>query len=205
VPQGELVPAGKARDGLALEHALRAYTKLPSGGWVPSGWVAGPAEEAERAAAEAAVVACTARLEAARAAVAAAAAAGPPCVRGTLVLADLAGADYDEGAAARQPAAQRREATEINKSLLALKQCVRGLADGSGVAAAGGGGGGGGGPPARHQPFRDAKLTHLLKRHLLARECRAVLVANVGPAGRDVGKTVNTLQYAALMAGGAPR
>lgn len=69
-------------------------------------------------------------------------------VGGTLVLADLAGAEQGEGVnAASQTPAERKERKQINASLLALKECIRSLH---------------GGMP--HVPFRNSKLTMLMRR-----------------------------------------
>ena len=82
-------------------------------------------------------------------------AAGPPGLGGKLVVVDLAGAECGAdgsgtgsgiGEARKSSAAELREGREINKSLLALKECIRNL---------GAGGGGSGG----HKPFRSHVLT----------------------------------------------
>ena len=72
---------------------------------------------------------------------------GGASVGGVLLLADLAGSDYDHRAGAAQ-----KESAAINKSLLALKECLRSLAAApptKGGGAKGGGGGGGARPKFR--------------------------------------------------------
>jgi len=44
-------------------------------------------------------------------------------------------------------------------------------------------------------PFRDSKLTRLLK-DSLGGNCRTVMIANVSPCGSDYEDTQNTLKYA---------
>eukprot|EP01006_Ploeotia_vitrea_P015518 TRINITY_DN44762_c0_g1_i1.p1 TRINITY_DN44762_c0_g1~~TRINITY_DN44762_c0_g1_i1.p1 ORF type:complete len:450 (-),score=52.66 TRINITY_DN44762_c0_g1_i1:172-1521(-) len=89
-------------------------------------------------------------------------------VGGTLVLVDLAGADVDD-ATVKQTPQQRKEATEINKSLLALKECIRALDKNK---------------DTTHVPFRNSKLTHLLKRFLVPSSSISVMVANMSPSER---------------------
>ena len=121
---------------------------------------------------------------------------------GTLVLVDLAGAEYAtldarpvvaapgnaKGASVSTPvghrsAAELAEGREINSSLLSLKECLRALARGS-----------------IHVPYRNAKLTHLLRRYLQADPARAIMIATVAPTISQALPTANTLQYAALVA-----
>ncbi|GIQ81961.1 kinesin-like protein [Kipferlia bialata] len=105
------------------------------------------------------------------------------CIGGTLVLVDLAGAEYGATAGKQVSPKQRREGQEINKTLLALKECVRGMSSG-----------------AKHIPFRNSKLTMVLRQHLQAEHSRTIMVANISPSAQHLQKTVNTLQYAALVA-----
>jgi kinesin family protein 15 len=98
-----------------------------------------------------------------------------------LHLVDLAGSErqkHSEAAGARL-----REAAAINKSLSALGNVVKALVD----LAAG---------KERHVPYRDSKLTFLLKEALGGR-ARCTLLACVTPAERCAEETLSTLQFAA--------
>lgn len=99
---------------------------------------------------------------------------------GKLTLVDLAGSERgsDTANATRQA---RVEGADINKSLLALKECIRALhmnAEG-------------------HTPFRASKLTQLLKESLISEKSRTVMIACVSPASNCCEHTLNTLRYAA--------
>ncbi|CAD7702002.1 unnamed protein product [Ostreobium quekettii] len=73
----------------------------------------------------------------------------------------------------------RMEGAEINKSLLALKECIRALDS-----------------DARHVPFRGSKLTAVLRDSFIGKEARTVMIANVSPNSMSVEHTLNTLRYA---------
>lgn len=73
----------------------------------------------------------------------------------------------------------RLEGAEINKSLLALKECIRALDS-----------------DARHVPFRGSKLTAVLKDSFVGAEARTVMIANISPNSTSVEHTLNTLRYA---------
>jgi kinesin family protein 2/24 len=78
----------------------------------------------------------------------------------------------------------RIEGAEINKSLLALKECIRSL-----------------NPRCRgqHHPFRGSKLTQLLKDGFTGERAQTVVVATVSPGSNSCGHTLNTLRYAARL------
>ncbi|CAB3373100.1 Hypothetical predicted protein [Cloeon dipterum] len=93
-----------------------------------------------------------------------------------LSMIDLAGS---ERAAANNNNAQRlHEGANINKSLLALGNCIQSLAFGR-----------------NHVPYRDSKLTRLLK-GALGGNSYTVMIANVSPSNRAYEETCNTLRYA---------
>ena len=71
-----------------------------------------------------------------------------------------------------------REAGEINKSLLTLGRVITALVDRLG-----------------HVPYRDSKLTRLL-RDALGGKSKACVVATVSPAASAVDETISTLEYA---------
>jgi hypothetical protein len=75
------------------------------------------------------------------------------------------------------------EGREINRSLLSLKECMRALSRGG-----------------AHVPFRNSKLTLLLRRYLRADATSAVCLATVASDKEQIKATTNTLQYAALLA-----
>ncbi|GIQ80626.1 kinesin-like protein [Kipferlia bialata] len=111
-------------------------------------------------------------------------------VGGTLLLCDLAGAEYGATADRQLTPQQRKEGQEINKTLLALKECIRRRHSG-----------------ASHVPYRNSRLTQILREYLeILREyledkdAQTVMVSNVSPSAEYLKKTVNTLQYASLVA-----
>ncbi|KAJ3826053.1 kinesin-like protein [Lentinula raphanica] len=98
---------------------------------------------------------------------------------GTLSIIDLAGS---ERAAATTNMGQRMvEGANINKSLLALGNCINALCE------SGGG--------VRHVPYRNSKLTRLLK-FSLGGNCKTVMIVCVAPTSNHFDDTHNTLIYA---------
>lgn len=84
------------------------------------------------------------------------------------------------------------EGSEINKSLLALKECIRALDQDS-----------------RHTPFRQSKLTQVLKDSFIgyyfqvtlgltfvSRNSRTCMIATITPNMSNSEHTLNTLRYA---------
>ena len=71
----------------------------------------------------------------------------------------------------------------INKSLLALSNCINVLYDQALN------------KKTTHVPYRDSKLTRLLK-DSLGGNSRTVMIANVSPSSQHYEETVNTLKYA---------
>jgi kinesin family member 18/19 len=75
------------------------------------------------------------------------------------------------------------EGANINKSLLALGNCITALADGKIKG------------KKIYVPYRDSKLTRLLK-DSLGGNCRTIMIANVSPSVTSYEDTLNTLKYA---------
>ena len=73
----------------------------------------------------------------------------------------------------------RREGAEINKSLLALKECIRAMDRGSSFT-----------------PFRGSKLTQILKDGFVGRRSSCVMIACVSPSSACCEHTLNTARYA---------
>lgn len=95
---------------------------------------------------------------------------------GKLNLVDLAGSENIVKSGARDGRA--REAGEINKSLLTLGRVITALVDHSG-----------------HIPYRDSKLTRLLRDSLGGRT-KTCIIATVSPSSLSMDETLNTLDYA---------
>jgi len=72
----------------------------------------------------------------------------------------------------------RTDGAEINKSLLALKECIRALDQGG-----------------KHTPFRQSKLTMVLRDSFIG-NCKTVMIGNISPALSCCEHTLNTLRYA---------
>lgn len=97
----------------------------------------------------------------------------------TLSIIDLAGS---ERAAATSNMGQRMvEGANINKSLLALGNCINALCESGGA--------------IRHVPYRNSKLTRLLK-FSLGGNCKTVMVVCIAPTSQHFDDTHNTLVYA---------
>jgi hypothetical protein len=96
---------------------------------------------------------------------------------GSLNIVDLAGSERAADTAAHDKQT-RLEGAEINKSLLALKECIRGLDE-----------------RKRHIPFRGSKLTEVLRDSFVGNSS-TVMVATVSPTSDSVEHTLNTLRYA---------
>eukprot|EP00172_Hildenbrandia_rubra_P002504 Plantae.Rhodophyta-Hildenbrandia_rubra.ctg338.p1 GENE.Plantae.Rhodophyta-Hildenbrandia_rubra.ctg338~~Plantae.Rhodophyta-Hildenbrandia_rubra.ctg338.p1 ORF type:complete len:950 (+),score=190.28 Plantae.Rhodophyta-Hildenbrandia_rubra.ctg338:1142-3991(+) len=97
---------------------------------------------------------------------------------GRLCFIDLAGSERGSDTAANDRAT-RMEGAEINKSLLALKECIRAMDK-----------------KKDHTPFRGSKLTQVLKASFTGKNSRTVMIANVSPSSANVEHTLNTLRYA---------
>jgi hypothetical protein len=72
----------------------------------------------------------------------------------------------------------RMEGAEINKSLLALKECIRAL-----------------GRRDAHVPFRGSTLTKVLRDSFIGENSRVCMIAMISPGNSDVEHTLNTLRF----------
>lgn len=102
---------------------------------------------------------------------------GRECFFGRFTFIDLAGSERgaDTNTCDR---ITRYEGSQINKSLLALKECIRALDQNH-----------------PHIPFRGSKLTAVL-RDCFTGNSRTVMIGNVSPASGSCEHTLNTLRYA---------
>lgn len=95
---------------------------------------------------------------------------------GMMTFIDLAGSE--RGADTVDQNKQTRiDGAEINKSLLALKECIRALD-----------------LDKKHLPFRGSKLTQVLKDSFTGNS-RTTMIANISPAVSACEHTLNTLRY----------
>ncbi|KAF1741453.1 hypothetical protein MXB_1073, partial [Myxobolus squamalis] len=72
----------------------------------------------------------------------------------------------------------RLEGAEINKSLLALKECIRALCK-----------------KGPHLPFRASKLTQVLRDSFISQNSKTCMIANISPGQTCCENTLNTLRY----------
>ncbi|KAJ6749086.1 KINESIN-LIKE PROTEIN [Salix purpurea] len=95
---------------------------------------------------------------------------------GKLSLIDLAGSE--RALATDQRTLRSLEGANINRSLLALSSCINALVEGK-----------------KHIPYRNSKLTQLLK-DSLGGACNTAMIANISPSNLTFGETQNTLHWA---------
>lgn len=100
-----------------------------------------------------------------------------------LSLIDLAGSE--RAAATQNTGIRLIEGANINRSLLALGNCINALCSRAEK----------GGKAKGHIPYRDSKLTRLLK-DSLGGNCRTVMITNISPSYMCYEDTLNTLKYA---------
>ncbi|XP_032842920.1 kinesin-like protein KIF9 isoform X1 [Tyto alba] len=102
------------------------------------------------------------------------------CINSKINLIDLAGSE--RLSKTRSEGQVLKEATYINKSLSFLEQLIIALGD----------------PKRDHIPFRQSKLTHVLK-DSLGGNCNTVLVANICGEAVHVEETLSSLRFATRM------
>lgn len=113
-------------------------------------------------------------------------------IKGQFSFVDLAGSERgsETGNASRKT---RQEGADINKSLLALKECIRALHRETNIASTSqpssdtGDGG--------HIPFRGSKLTQILRDSFTGKLSKTVMVATISPGSGSCEHTLNTLRY----------
>ncbi|KAI5780021.1 P-loop containing nucleoside triphosphate hydrolase protein [Geopyxis carbonaria] len=96
----------------------------------------------------------------------------------TLSIIDLAGSE--RASVTKNRGERLLEGANINRSLLALGNCINALCDPS---------------KKNHVPYRDSKLTRLLK-FSLGGNCKTVMIVCVSPSSQHYDETHNTLKYA---------
>lgn len=97
---------------------------------------------------------------------------------GKLNFIDLAGSERGTDRGHHSDAKIRLEGAEINRSLLALKECIRALDK-----------------DKKHAPFRGSKLTMVLKDSFVGNS-KTCMIATISPNHSNSDHTLNTLRYA---------
>ena len=100
-------------------------------------------------------------------------------LQGKLSLIDLAGSE--RGTVTENRGIRLREGAKINTSLLALANCINALGDKT--------------KKGFFVPFRDSKLTRMLK-DSLGGNCKTVMITTISPASSQYEETINSLKYA---------
>ncbi|KAI7899305.1 P-loop containing nucleoside triphosphate hydrolase protein [Cokeromyces recurvatus] len=99
-------------------------------------------------------------------------------VYGKLNFIDLAGSERGTDRGSNSDTKTRMEGAEINRSLLALKECIRALDQ-----------------DKRHAPFRGSKLTMVLRDSFIGNS-KTCMIATISPNHSNSDHTLNTLRYA---------
>ena len=102
---------------------------------------------------------------------------------GKLSLVDLAGSERAQETQSNNRQ-RRAEGAEINKSLLALKECIRALDEKKNN-------------PNTHVPFRASKLTHVLRDSFVSRsdKSRIIMISCINPSYTSANHSLSTLRY----------
>ncbi|TID28811.1 hypothetical protein CANINC_002330 [Pichia inconspicua] len=98
--------------------------------------------------------------------------------KAVLSIIDLAGSE--RASATKNKGARLTEGANINKSLLALGNCINALCDSRKLT---------------HVPYRDSKLTRLLK-FSLGGNCKTLMIVCVSPSSKHYDETLNALKFA---------
>lgn len=99
-------------------------------------------------------------------------------IHGKISFIDLAGSERAQDTVDTNKQT-RFDGAEINKSLLALKECIRALDQNK-----------------NHTPFRGSKLTMVLRDSFVGGNCKTLMIANISPALVCAENSLNTLRYA---------
>lgn len=99
-------------------------------------------------------------------------------LHGKISFIDLAGSERAVDTMDVKNKQTKQDGAEINKSLLALKECIRALDQ-----------------EQKHTPFRGSKLTLVLKDSFVG-NCKTLMIANISPGENSADHTLNTLRYA---------
>ena len=104
---------------------------------------------------------------------------------GKLSLVDLAGSERAQETQSNNRL-RRAEGAEINKSLLALKECIRALQARKSS-----------GNSEIHVPFRASKLTHVLRDSFVSKndKSKIIMISCINPSYISSNHTINTLRY----------
>ena len=104
---------------------------------------------------------------------------------GKLSLVDLAGSERAQETQSNNRV-RRAEGAEINKSLLALKECIRALQARKNT-----------GNAEIHVPFRASKLTHVLRDSFVSKndKSKIIMISCINPSYISSNHTINTLRY----------
>eukprot|EP01061_Rhynchopus_euleeides_P016021 TRINITY_DN27188_c0_g1_i1.p1 TRINITY_DN27188_c0_g1~~TRINITY_DN27188_c0_g1_i1.p1 ORF type:complete len:854 (+),score=336.70 TRINITY_DN27188_c0_g1_i1:189-2750(+) len=100
-----------------------------------------------------------------------------PITQSTLTMVDLAGSERAKKSGAQGAVLQ--EAVAVNKSLTSLGKVVNSLNSNS-----------------KHVPFRESKLTRLLRRSLVSGLSKILLITNLAPTESSFGETSSSLHFA---------
>lgn len=105
-------------------------------------------------------------------------------IESKLSLIDLAGSE--RASATNNRGARLQEGANINKSLLALANCINALSENANA---------GNDRRSKNVRYRDSKLTHLLKSSLEG-NCNLIMITNINPSDTTYEDSNNTLKYA---------